>query len=670
MLLAGLATWGCPAGNDNPCAGTTCDEGFVCVATEGRAVCAPPVNPCIAKECAAAERCQVGADGLARCVARDLCLGVTCEAGKGCDPATGLCTRDVSRCLTVVCGPGEECDPATGECGAVVDRCAGVCCDTNELCNPATGDCAPDLCDDPEVSCQCGPSQRCEGLTGRCIDVPGPCGVCATSQFCDLGTGRCVTIESGTPADGKVGAGCTSAADCGLSGAEKFCISDGGLFGAMPGGMCSASCNQVACPSGAGCINFGIGEICLDLCLANTDCRDGFECLAITANDTRRYCFPRGATGSACTGTECRPVGSACGADDECVRGATCRLGLAGGYCIMANCRNTDCDDTRESCWCLGTGDCAGSTIAVGKCDLATPASVPGEPDRAQQECRAGYSCFPLRATGTDGYCFARACEADFDCRVTGDACAQDLCDAASGRCDPKCTADADCRGDRACDTSTGRCFTPCRLATDNCGPDGVCDTNLASATARRCVRRCVNDVTCEGSEYCDGDSGRCVPKCAVDSQCTGGRVCNREGRCQAPCDADADCAGASYCEAGRCLPKCSGQSGCSFGEACHAESGRCFRDLTQTLVGGACHQDGDCGLLHATCLTGGQYPGGYCTALGCSAQEPCGSGAACVGDDEDARCLKSCRPDVEGDCRTGYACEARGELNVCVPAL
>jgi hypothetical protein len=656
LVAAGLLA-ACPAPNGNPCSTKACADGLVCVATLGEARCEPPVDPCVVAGCTAAQRCHVGSNGRAVCSEPDLCLGVGCPDGKGCDPATGECSRDVSRCLGVLCAPGETCDPATGACAAVTNLCAGVCCPTDFVCDPSTGSCAADLCADSAVSCKCGPAQVCQPLTGACLDVPGPCGICEASQFCDRRTGRCVTIEQGRPEAGKVGAPCTGNSDCGLSGADAFCIADGGLFGALPGGACSASCDQVACPSGAGCVDFGIGDICLDLCLGSTDCRDGFECLAVMANDARRFCFPRGARGSTCTGPECRPVGSDCARDQDCIRGATCRLGMAGGYCIMENCRNTDCDDARESCWCLGTGDCAGSTIAVGKCDLLA------------QNCRAGYTCYPLRATGTDGYCFSRGCEDDLDCRTAGDACDQQYCDAALGRCDDACRTSADCRGGRTCDTSTGRCYTACRLATDNCGPDGICDTNLASATARRCVRRCVNSASCEDHEFCDLLSGRCTPKCQRDQDCPSGLLCGREGRCRAGCAEDAACGGGEYCESGRCVPKCGGNSSCAFGQVCETASGRCRRDLTQALVGGTCVRDGDCGIYHATCLTGAPYPGGYCTATACSAEEPCGAGAVCAEEGERIVCLKSCRPTVREDCRAGYTCEARGNGNACVPA-
>lgn len=647
-----LIVAGCSA-EDDPCASLSCPDGFACVVGAGGAVCAPPVDPCgVAGVCSADETCVVAVDGRARCLQPDRCRTVDCPVGKGCDKATGECTIDKAPCEGVRCPQGQSCDVATGECVVPVDLCSGVCCNSDQVCDPATGKCVVDQCDILSVACACGPAQVCEPVTGACLSAPGPCEDCEANQYCDEARGACVTIENGPAAAGKVGAACANTSQCAGAGADAFCIQDKGLFGDMPQGMCSASCDMVGCPSGSGCVDVGL-QVCLDLCLSRNDCRPGYDCLSITSNDPRTFCFPQGSGGSQCEGPECGILGSDCEEDNDCVKGARCSS-LVGGYCIKNNCRATDCDEPSEYCLCLGTGDCAGSTIGLGKCNLGA------------QDCRPGYACYPVSSTnfgaGDSGYCYPRSCEVDSDCRVEGDECSVALCEQSRGLCVDPCTRDEQCIGGDACDVSSGRCYTPCNSPTDMCGPDAFC--NLGEG---RCQRRCVGDATCGAENFCDLGSGQCKPRCTGDAQCAADQFCDASGRCRAQCDTDTDCSSSEMCQAGRCEQRCTGVSGCGFGQFCDLTSGRCQRDLRGALVGNACGTDGQCGAYNAKCLTGAAWPGGYCSAPGCSETEPCGDGAVCINDGSEARCLKKCGAGVAGGCRPGYACSEVGGQEVCL---
>jgi len=651
-LVAALLAAGCPAKTD-PCSTTTCPAGQTCKAVGDAAVCTPPANPCSPDPCKATELCTLGADGQAKCVTRDLCRYVSCPADKACDPATGQCSVARQPCQGVVCPAGTACNATTGECEAAQQKCADICCPWDTVCDPATGACVDNLCLDQDVRCKCSATQACEPMTGACIDIPGPCPHCEAGQYCDRVSGACIDIPTGTPATGEIGSPCASAADCGRSGGGAFCITDGGLFGDMPGGSCSANCDLSGCPEGSACVDVGL-QVCLDICRRDTDCRPGYACSQITSDSALGFCFPEGAGASRCTGTTCRTLGSPCTEDAQCVAGAVCRTDLPGGYCMMSNCRPSNCDAPSEACVCLGTGDCANSTIGLGTCDVNL------------QDCRAGYSCYQLQSNSSRGYCYLRSCEGDSDCQGNGSPWC-DVCDTARGVCNAPCTKNADCGGGRLCDTTTKRCYQGCRSEGDWCGPDALCD-----AAARRCVRRCLSDTNCAATSYCEPSSGRCIPRCAVDSDCTGGKLCDRRGRCRAPCAADAECGTAEICADSRCVPRCSGAGGCAFGESCDAASGRCRTDLAMVAVGRACSRDADCGPYNATCLLEG-WTGGYCSSTACSTDVqspvPCPAGAACVSDGAGGhRCLTRCTPGTAGTCRQGYTCTAEGADNVCKP--
>lgn len=645
VALAATALAGCPASPTNPCADKTCPEGFVCVVSGADAACAPPADPCGKNNpCVADQICVIASDGRSACLTPDRCRGATCAVGKGCDQATGQCTKDRAPCDGISCPAGQACNPATEACEAKDNKCHRVCCDNTHVCDPDSGSCVPDQCLDAAIACKCGPSQVCNPVNGNCDAAATACGACEAGEYCDRQVGACVAIVRGTPAAGEIGAACGTAADCTRAGTEGFCLTDGGLFGTMPGGSCSASCDRSACPGGKGCVDVGL-KICLDICLDKKDCREGYGCVQLTTADPRHYCFPEGASGSKCTGPDCQPIGGACQKDEECMAGAECSKNLPGGYCQKRNCKASDCDEARENCWCLTADKCTGATIGLAKCDTRL------------QNCRPGYACNPVTNDNLSGYCYPRNCEDDADCRPAGTGC-ENHCDAARGFCDVPCARNDDCIGGRSCDVASGRCFQACRTATANCGPDAFCDVQ-----AQKCTRKCRSDAMCGASQFCDRVSGKCTARCTTDASCTAAQFCDGSGHCRAKCGGDDDCGTNEYCEAGSCNLRCSSTSGCTFGQFCETVSGRCRHDLKTTLVGKACSRDGDCGAYNASCLTNG-FPGGYCVAPGCSATEPCGPGAACVTANGGSRCMHQCEGDV--DCRPLYYCANRGSVKVC----
>jgi MYXO-CTERM domain-containing protein len=70
----------------------------------------------------------------------DLCDGVSCIAGRVCDPADGSCVDD--RCMPpITCPTGQVCVPTEGTCAE--DPCARLRCPTGEICDD--GECVLDV---------------------------------------------------------------------------------------------------------------------------------------------------------------------------------------------------------------------------------------------------------------------------------------------------------------------------------------------------------------------------------------------------------------------------------------------------------------------------------------------------------------------------------------------
>lgn len=666
LLLAGCGP------EEFPCKGVSCGPDAHCEVEDGEAVCKPNPDPCDEKDvCDEHQVCLNRADGSAYCAPRSKCEDVKCNVGSRCAPATGKCVEEDFHCSVTGCAIGSTCNEETGACD---DNNAGCtqCCADGEVCNPILGQCVADLCRTTPskgdrtkpLLCDCGPTQVCNPVDGACLDLPSRCGACESNQYCDDKSGHCIDIRPVQPVKGEVGAACKKPSDCSRSGAYAFCIEDDGLFGEMPDGMCSASCDQVGCPAGAACVDVGL-EICLDVCLDDSECREGYGCQSLSSDDPKRYCFPEGGGGSECSGAECAPVGEGCSEDDDCEAGAICQRSLPGGYCVKSNCDpQTECRGGADGCECLTNDSCSGSTIGLAMCNFF------------EQDCRPGYACIQVYAEGPTGVCWARHCDDDQDCRVAGDSCSQEVCDPARGVCHDACTVNADCVDGLVCDVDSGRCVKWCENSTDWCGPDARCDVDSGI-----CVKKCHSDTNCASDHFCHPGGispaeraleGQCVPKCADDGQCKQSEYCSRLGRCKPRCNSDDQCSSLEYCEEGRCLSKCTAFSGCSMGQFCDVsgehggEPGRCRLDLSHTKVGSACQVDAECGAYNATCVKQG-FAGGYCSSLLCSDKAPCPSGAACVEHEGQQLCSKKCNPEKD-QCRSGYECVETAGEHVCLP--
>ncbi len=109
----------------------------------------------------------------------------------------------------------------------------------------------------------------------------------------DAGSDTAVTDADTTPVEpGDDGAACTQNADC----ASGFCLTDEQGF---PGGLCTVfdcSSRQDCFGVGTACLRGQFnGNLCVPLCVADADCREGYEC---RGTGTGSYCYPSFANAS------------------------------------------------------------------------------------------------------------------------------------------------------------------------------------------------------------------------------------------------------------------------------------------------------------------------------------------------------------------------------------
>ena len=239
------------------------------------------------------------------------------------------------------------------------------------------------------------------------------------------------------------------------------------------------------------------------------------------------------------------------------------------------------------------------------------------------------------------------------------------------GSCSPKPLAPFD---------STAACDSSLPQAVQGCGSKGTCILeDLNDETYAGCRAACEPSATTSGCARegytCDFGAKACVEGCRDDVEC---RVIVRDSNNDGTPDTLAyDTMSEAYCD---------------------EKTGRCTVDATATVpVGSSCERLDDCS-SQGYCLEGARaaggldFPGGYCTAVGCDVEgrECPGSGAVCeplrpwLGSTGTAPlCLQSCEVGAESadlrigasghgmGCREGYRCHYNGGMGtssgVCV---
>ncbi|MEO0322072.1 MAG: hypothetical protein AAF447_03875 [Myxococcota bacterium] len=265
-------------------------------------------------------------------VCQPACEGDTvCSGGRACNPALGTCAApfDAGR-YDVPCSAGRGgCDGGTcfseGASGFPDSACVYTGCDASAADGddgcPGDGVCVDDGglgfcvagCDDAS-ECRSGyacrtPDGDAASGTG-CLPGCASDAVCVNDGFaCNSGTGLC-TVPF---ADAAFGEPCDDGGEC--PGGRCFTeLGDG-----WPAGTCaSLGCRlsgdgpESACPAGGVCVDDGVGDPAIGLCLtacasgASGTCRAGYGCEAVEGGaDGEGACRP------ACTETDCS-TGTAC----------------------------------------------------------------------------------------------------------------------------------------------------------------------------------------------------------------------------------------------------------------------------------------------------------------------------------------------------------------------
>ncbi len=270
------------------------------------------------------------------------------------------------------------------------------------------------------------------------VAVAGPGGTSTASGQIIVGTGG-------------IGESCRSDEQCG-SGLRCLCGADlpgrdGRCPGALQNGLCTRSCDGVACPSGSVCLNLsrsqvgipdgGVGDayrqpICVTPCSVTSDCRADFLCRELplskpgsVATDPLQFgraCFlsvPAG-IGESCIGADEQPDRSACatGVCEPLGARALCTLACGGGCPQTAACAT----------WNSSVAPAPAAPRCLARCDVTRPCSDPL------------LDCLPGGGSGGLGFV------------LTGEPVSTQVC------APRRCNKAADCPGGR-CVTVSGASF-------------------------------------------------------------------------------------------------------------------------------------------------------------------------------------------------------------------
>ena len=504
------------------------------------------------------------------------CASGFCVDGFCC---SGVCSAACQACSAVKRGPGGT----NGQCGAIATgtdpdaECAGaLVCDAAGGCTLPNGEacsagaqCVSGFCADG-VCCNAacaGPCAACTatkkgtGADGACGSIQNgldPDSECAGATSCN-GNAACATFTTGTA--------CTLAAEC-ASGfcADGFCCNSAcatacqACSAAKRGGGTNGQCGAIAtgtdpdaecagalvcdaagacklpdaqsCAANAECV----GGFCVDGVCCNTAC--GASCMA--CSNAKKGFGPDGVCGniqngldpdSECGGaTVCNgsaacallPVGTACGANNEC-QSVACVDGFCCGSACSSPCEACSAakkgSGTNGTCGAILSGldpdsECAGLLV----CNGANACKMPnGGVCAANAECLGGFCA--------DGVCCNTACSGACQaCTAAKKGSGADgTCGNIVGGTDPdsECSGNASCSGAGACLLLTNGMLcslnTECQSA--QC-VDGVCCNTTCSGLCQAC------SAAKKGSGA-DGTCGNVAVSTDPDSECPGATSCN-----------------------------------------------------------------------------------------------------------------------------------------------
>jgi cysteine-rich repeat protein len=190
------------------------------------------------------------------------------------------------------------------------------------------------------------------------------------------------------PGNTPTGGACDEPSDCDTqAGNDPFCILQN-PFG-FPSGSCSEFCDPTAigaCGGDAVCLDIGLTDpfgdpiqesgICVDGCILDTDCRDGYACADLDGLPGGDACFPACDDDAQCPGDFCNADDGNCNPNDE-----ICGVGGQVG--------NDGVDDDGDTAIDCADLDCEAECAAVA-CTDAAPLAFTGNIATATDDTTGG----------------------------------------------------------------------------------------------------------------------------------------------------------------------------------------------------------------------------------------------------------------------------------------
>lgn len=549
------------------------------------------------------------------------------------------------------------------DCGGCL-RCSGGTCVDKSLtqgpkqCHPcnSTNDCG-------------GGGSICIRLEEgqRCVQPCDSAGCCPNGLRCaDIGSGQTMCIpDTGKCADFK----CTSDTNCGPG---EQCT--GGVCKPKPVPLGPKTCKVCAsatdCGNGSQCLRFDGQNRCLQNCVADNFCPNGYKC---TSTGVGRVCLPEG--------TFCP-----CSGNSDCLQNEACRGGVCRPFDCKFGCACTEDSQCSPGHQCLPTQDGSGICAQLCGASAGFPKGVPGSACNNGQ-CSGGANCYdigggnnicmkpcssPNDCAATGGQCFRLGgsafclCQNDGQCK-SGQACNQSvLGQFGGGACATKGTAGG-CETDYECKDASGsgqlfvcqpkagnkgagaKCFAP-----NDCGDGLQCLQIDPNAQNGVCFEECTGTNQCKFGGSCilgSQGSNRRFCGCAAQAPCSSGTcetVANGVGVCKGggtttKCG-DGTCNGTENC--GTCAQDCK----CATGESC--QNNACVKDTKPATCGdGRCAGTETCGNCPDDC---GCATGQECINNTCQTKpaDNCGDGK-CDSRENCDTCAKDCA------CKAGETCQA-----------
>ncbi|KAJ6663734.1 hypothetical protein lerEdw1_009813 [Lerista edwardsae] len=552
----------------NPCSGTPCGKGYVCVLKHHHPECVP--EACKTTKCQEGTLCEI-VQGQPNCVPRPSCHHVQCPEGTTCDLAGGFpkcaplpsscaavqckegtkcvlthgwpkCIPGPASCQNTQCGQGTICEMVGGQpkCVQTPPSCLHIECLRGTVCDMVDGwpKCIPGpSCKD--LKCEAGTECKMEGGLPRCLPAPPSCHDktnCQPGTVCKMVNGKPTCIAVPPSCDRIL---CKGGTICEIVDGSPTCVA------------AIKSCEQIQCRIGTICEVVNGWPMCVPMphSCENVACKAGTICDIVNGWPT---CVPDAPTSCASVVCKERSVCEMVGGKPTCTpfplscEGYRCRQGtvcevIHGWPTCVAQpplCLQTKCNEGTACAMAHGAPKCVPIPSTCEKvqcqeghvCTMVNgwPKCVPAPPSCENVYCQLGTickmvqgwpSCVPIPPSCDNIHCGEGAlCEMVHgwpQCRPTATSCDQ-----------------IRCKGGMVCEMidSWPTCVhIPASCDKVSCRSGTVCDMIDDWPTCVPVPSSC-DQVRCKAGTACQLTDGwpRCIPLLLSCNhvQCQDGTVC------------------------------------------------------------------------------------------------------------------------------------------------